>query len=98
MVQRLERYGVKFEKDEHGEYAVRKVHRSGSLRAADAGGQATSRRCCTARCGAARCASGSRIENRVMPVRVLTVDGRAVGAAGFDTRTGEFVTVSARAR
>ena len=39
MVQRLERYGVKFEKDEHGEYAVRQVHRSGSLRAADARGQ-----------------------------------------------------------
>src|SRR5690606_11141048 len=30
MVRRLERYGVKFEKDEYGEYAVRKVHRSGS--------------------------------------------------------------------
>ena len=30
MVQRLETYGVKFEKDEHGEYAVRQVHRSGS--------------------------------------------------------------------
>ncbi|HKN51168.1 MAG TPA: FAD-dependent oxidoreductase, partial [Amycolatopsis sp.] len=27
MVQRLERYGVKFEKDEYGEYAVRRVHR-----------------------------------------------------------------------
>ena len=26
MVQRLERYGVKLEKDEHGEYAVRRVH------------------------------------------------------------------------
>src|SRR6478736_2558590 len=26
MVRRLERYGVKFEKDEHGEYAVRRVH------------------------------------------------------------------------
>ena len=39
MVQRLETYGVKFEKDEYGEYAVRRVHRSGSLRAADARGQ-----------------------------------------------------------
>src|SRR5207247_3193526 len=37
------------------------------------------------------------IENRVMPVRVLTSGGRAVGAAGFNTRTGEFVTVSAGA-
>ncbi len=32
-----------------------------------------------------------------MPVRVLTDDGRAVGAVGFDTRTGEFVTVAAGA-
>ncbi|WP_157978760.1 FAD-binding protein, partial [Nocardia aurea] len=38
-----------------------------------------------------------RIENRVMPVRVLTVDGRAAGIAGFDTRSGRFVTVSAGA-
>src|SRR5690349_25043053 len=30
MVRRLERYGVKFEKDEAGEYHVRRVHRSGS--------------------------------------------------------------------
>ena len=32
-----------------------------------------------------------------MPVRVLTAGGRAVGAAAFDTRTGEFVTVRAGA-
>ena len=38
-----------------------------------------------------------RIENRVMPVRVLTSGGRAAGLAGFDTRSGEFVTVSAGA-
>jgi succinate dehydrogenase/fumarate reductase flavoprotein subunit/HEAT repeat protein len=38
-----------------------------------------------------------RIENRVMPVRVLTDGGRAVGLAGFNTRTGEFVTVTAGA-
>jgi succinate dehydrogenase/fumarate reductase flavoprotein subunit len=38
-----------------------------------------------------------RIENRVMPVRVLTAGGAAVGAAGFNTRTGAFVTVRAGA-
>jgi succinate dehydrogenase/fumarate reductase flavoprotein subunit/HEAT repeat protein len=38
-----------------------------------------------------------RIENRVMPVRVLTAGGRAVGAAGFNTRTGQFVQVRAGA-
>jgi succinate dehydrogenase/fumarate reductase flavoprotein subunit/HEAT repeat protein len=34
-----------------------------------------------------------RIENRVMPVRVLTRDGAVAGLAGFNSRTGEFVTV-----
>ena len=98
MVRRLEGYGVKFAKDAHGEYDVRKVHRSGSyvlpmpegkdvkkvlyrvLRSKDI------RRCV-------------RIENRVMPVRVLTEGapgGRAVGIAGFHTRTGAFVTVLAK--
>src|SRR5690606_8962135 len=38
-----------------------------------------------------------RIENRLMPVRVLTADGRAVGAAALHTRTGEFVAVGAKA-
>ncbi|OBH17844.1 oxidoreductase, partial [Mycobacterium sp. E1715] len=38
-----------------------------------------------------------RIENRLMPVRVLTSDGRAVGAAALHTRTGEFVAVGAKA-
>src|ERR1700749_4000767 len=38
-----------------------------------------------------------QIENRLMPVRVLTQDGRAVGAAALNTRTGEFVAVAAKA-
>ncbi len=96
MVQRLERYGVKFEKDEHGEYAVRRVHRSGSYVLPMPEGkdvkkalyrvlrQRTMREKIT-------------IENRLMPVRVLTEDGRAVGAAAFNSRTGEFVAVGAKA-
>lgn len=32
-----------------------------------------------------------------MPVRVLTGEDRACGVAGFHTRTGELVTVSAKA-
>ncbi|GAA4858527.1 fumarate reductase/succinate dehydrogenase flavoprotein subunit [Pseudonocardia benzenivorans] len=96
MVQRLERYGVKFEKDEHNEYAVRKVHRSGSYVLPMPEGKDVKKvlyRQLRARNVRARVT----IENRVMPVRVLTVDGRAVGAVGFDTRTGEFVTISAGA-
>ncbi|GAA5061992.1 fumarate reductase/succinate dehydrogenase flavoprotein subunit [Nocardia callitridis] len=96
MVQRLERYGVKFEKDEYGEYAVRRVHRSGSYVLPMPEGkdikkalyrvlrQRTMREKIT-------------IENRLMPVRVLTENGRAVGAAALNTRTGEFVTVAAKA-
>ncbi|MET8000112.1 fumarate reductase/succinate dehydrogenase flavoprotein subunit [Nonomuraea glycinis] len=96
MVKRLERYGVKFEKDEYGEYAVRRVHRSGSYVLPMPEGKDVKKvlyRVLRRRDIRERV----RIENRVMPVRVLTVDGRATGIAGFDTRTGQFVTVSAGA-
>jgi succinate dehydrogenase/fumarate reductase flavoprotein subunit len=96
MVQRLEGYGVKFEKDEHNEYAVRKVHRSGSYVLPMPEGRDVKKvlyRTLRAR----HVRSRVTIENRIMPVRVLTVDGRAVGAVGFDTRSGEFVTISAGA-
>ncbi len=96
MVRRLEGYGVKFEKDEHGEYAVRKVHRSGSYVLPMPEGRDVKKVLYrTLRARDVR--SKVIITNRVMPVRVLTRDGVAVGAAGFDTRTGEFVTVSAGA-
>src|SRR5205814_7077216 len=36
-------------------------------------------------------------ENRLVPVRVLVSDGRAVGVAGFNSRTGEFVVARAAA-
>ncbi|MEW9527761.1 fumarate reductase/succinate dehydrogenase flavoprotein subunit [Microbispora sp. NPDC049125] len=96
MVRRLERYGVKFEKDEYGEYNVRRVHRSGSYVLPMPEGKDVKKvlyRVLRRRDIRERV----RIENRVMPVRVLTRDGRAVGVAGFDTRSGRFVTVSARA-
>ncbi|TYK48015.1 fumarate reductase/succinate dehydrogenase flavoprotein subunit [Actinomadura decatromicini] len=96
MVKRLERYGVKFEKDEHGEYAVRRVHRSGSYVLPMPEGKDVKKvlyRVLRQR----SIREKVQIENRVMPVRVLTSGGRAVGAVGFDTRSGEFVTVSAKA-
>ncbi|OBF44142.1 fumarate reductase/succinate dehydrogenase flavoprotein subunit [Mycobacterium sp. 852002-50816_SCH5313054-b] len=96
MVQRLERYGVKFEKDEHGEYAVRRVHRSGSYVLPMPEGKDVKKalyRVLRQRSMRERI----RIENRLMPVRVLTDGGRAVGAAALHTRTGEFVAVGAKA-
>jgi succinate dehydrogenase/fumarate reductase flavoprotein subunit/HEAT repeat protein len=96
MVQRLESYGVKFEKDEHGEYAVRQVHRSGSYVLPMPEGKDV-KKVLYRQLRRREMRERIRIENRVMPVRVLTADGRAVGAAGFNTRTGEFVTVRAGA-
>ncbi len=96
MVQRLEKYGVKFEKDEYGEYNVRRVHRSGSYVLPMPEGKDVKKvlyRVMRKR----EVREKLTIENRVMPVRVLTAGGRAVGAAGFDTRSGEFVTVQAGA-
>lgn len=96
MVQRLERYGVKFEKDEHGEYAVRRVHRSGSYVLPMPEGKDVKKalyRVLRQKSMRERI----RIENRLMPVRVLTANGRAVGAAALHTRTGEFVAVGAKA-
>ncbi|MEU4495333.1 fumarate reductase/succinate dehydrogenase flavoprotein subunit [Streptomyces sp. NPDC023998] len=96
MVQRLESYGVKFEKDEHGEYAVRQVHRSGSYVLPMPEGKDV-KKVLYRRLRRREMRERIRIENRVMPVRVLTADGRAVGAAGFNTRTGQFVSVRAGA-
>ncbi|MEU8871626.1 fumarate reductase/succinate dehydrogenase flavoprotein subunit [Streptomyces javensis] len=96
MVKRLERYGVKFEKDEHGEYAVRQVHRSGSYVLPMPEGKDV-KKVLYRQLRRREMRERIRIENRVMPVRVLTAGGRAVGAAGFHTRTGHFVTVRAGA-
>ncbi|OAN36130.1 fumarate reductase/succinate dehydrogenase flavoprotein subunit [Mycolicibacterium iranicum] len=106
MVQRLERYGVKFEKDEHGEYAVRRVHRSGSYVLPMPEGKDVKKalyRVLRQRSMREKI----RIENRLVPVRVLTEDvgersdgkpiRRAVGAAALNSRTGEFVVVAAKA-
>ncbi|WTE49008.1 fumarate reductase/succinate dehydrogenase flavoprotein subunit [Streptomyces sp. NBC_01622] len=96
MVQRLESYGVKFEKDEHGEYAVRQVHRSGSYVLPMPEGKDV-KKVLYRQLRRREMRERIRIENRVMPVRVLTTGGRAVGAAGFNTRTGGFVSVRAGA-
>src|SRR6201991_1017382 len=96
MVQRLERYGVKFEKDEHGEYAVRRVHRSGSYVLPMPEGKDVKKALYRVlRQKSMR--EKIRIENRFVPVRVLTENGRAVGAAALNSRTGEFVVVAAKA-
>jgi len=96
MIGRLEKYGVKFEKDEYGEYAVRRVHRSGSYVLPMPEGKDVKKalyRVLRKR----DMREKITIENRLMAVRVLTEGGRAVGAAALNTRTGEFVEIAAKA-
>ena len=98
MIGRLERYGVKFEKDEYGEYAVRRVHRSGSYVLPMPEGKDVKKalyRVLRKR----DMREKITIENRLMPVRVITDPargGRAIGAAALHTRTGEFVEIAAK--
>ncbi|MCF8568931.1 fumarate reductase/succinate dehydrogenase flavoprotein subunit [Gordonia sp. HY002] len=95
MISRLERYGVKFEKDEYGEYAVRRVHRSGSYVLPMPEGKDVKKvlyRVLRRRDMRERIT----IENRLMPVRVLTENGRAVGAVALHTRTGDFYVIGAK--
>ncbi|MFG2289585.1 fumarate reductase/succinate dehydrogenase flavoprotein subunit [Streptomyces sp. NPDC048595] len=97
MVRRLESYGVKFEKDEHGAYALRQVHRSGSYVLPMPEGKDV-KKVLYRQLRRREMRERIRIENRVMPVRVLTgPDGRAIGAVGLHTRTGGFVAVRAGA-
>ncbi|WP_018568283.1 fumarate reductase/succinate dehydrogenase flavoprotein subunit [Streptomyces sp. PsTaAH-124] len=100
MVRRLESYGVKFEKDEHGEYAVRQVHRSGSYVLPMPEGKDV-KKVLYRQLRRREMRERIRIENRLMPVRVLTADAggerRAVGAVAFHTRTGAFTVVRAGA-
>ncbi|QRY64311.1 fumarate reductase/succinate dehydrogenase flavoprotein subunit [Gordonia sp. PDNC005] len=95
MISRLERYGVKFEKDEYGEYAVRRVHRSGSYVLPMPEGRDVKKvlyRVLRRR----DMREKITIENRLMPVRVLTENGRAIGAVALHTRTGEFYVIAAK--
>jgi succinate dehydrogenase/fumarate reductase flavoprotein subunit len=92
MVQELESWGVKFQKTASGDYDVKKVHHKGSYVLPMPEGYdikkiltRTLRR------------TGVKTENRVMATRLLLDEGRAIGALGFNVRSGEFVVVRAKA-
>lgn len=91
MIRRLEAYGVKFERDEHGEYALRQVHRRGSYVLPMPEGRDVKK----VLYRALRLAK-VRNTNRVMALRILKDRGRAAGVVGFDSRSGGLVTISAK--
>ncbi len=92
MIQELESWGVKFQKTTSGDYDVKKVHHKGSYGLPMPEGYDI-KKILTRVIREA----GVKVENRVMATRVLLDEGRAVGAAGFNVRTGGFVTIQAKA-
>lgn len=92
-IEELDRWGVKFEKDETGDYAVRKVHHLGSYVLPMPEGHHMKKILY-------RQLKRTRVEviNRVVATRVITdKQGRAAGLMGFDCRTGQFVVIKAKA-
>jgi succinate dehydrogenase/fumarate reductase flavoprotein subunit len=93
MIQELDRWGVKFEKDETGDYSVRKVHHLGAYVLPMPEGHHMKRILY-------RQLKRARVEitNRVVVTRVLTgADGRVAAVMGFDCRTAELVLIRTKA-
>lgn len=92
-IEQLDRWGVKFEKDGTGDYAVRKVHHMGSYVLPMPEGHDI-KKVLYRQLKRARIA----ITNRIVATRVLTdTHGRASGVLGFDCRTAEFHVIRAKA-
>lgn len=92
-IEELDRWGVKFEKDETGDFAVRKVHHIGTYVLPMPEGHHMKKILY-------RQLKRTRVEvvNRVVATRVLLDrDGRAAGLMGFDCRSGDFVVIRAKA-
>jgi succinate dehydrogenase/fumarate reductase flavoprotein subunit len=95
MIEELDRWGVRFEKDETGEYAVKKVHHLGNYVLPMPNGhdikKVLYRQLRRARVD---------ITNRLIATRLLLADGepgqRIAGVMGFDCRTGDFHVIRAK--
>jgi succinate dehydrogenase/fumarate reductase flavoprotein subunit len=92
MIEELSRWGVKFERDETGDYAVRKVHHLGSYVLPMPEGHDI-KKVLYKQLKRTRV----QIEHRLVATRLLTgPDGRIAGAMAFDCRTADFHVIRAR--
>ncbi len=92
VIQELESWGVKFQKDPQGNYDLKQVHRVGKYVLPMPEGKDL-KTILTRQVKRHRV----RVSNRVMATRVLVKNGRAIGAVGFDVRSGDFVVIQAKA-
>lgn len=93
IIQELDRFGIRFQKDENGEFDVKKVHHIGTYVLPMPNGD-------TVKKALYRQLRRVRIliSNRFMATRLLTgPSGRVAGAIAVNTRSGEFMTVRAKA-
>jgi succinate dehydrogenase/fumarate reductase flavoprotein subunit len=92
MIEELDRWGVKFEKDETGDYAMKKVHHMGTYVLPMPEGHDIKK-------VLYRQLKRARVEitNRLVATRLLTdADGRIAGAMAFDCRTADFHVIRAK--
>lgn len=92
MIQQLDRWGVKFQKTESGDFDVKKVHHQGRYVLPMPEGYDL-KKILTRLIKRA----GVRVTNRFAATRVLLDRGRACGVVGFDVRTGEVAAMRAKA-
>ena len=92
VIQELEKWGVKFQKDNEGEYDLKQVHRVGKYVLPMPEGKDLKKIL-------SRQVKRHKVEviNRVMATRVIVDHERAVGVTGLDVRSGDFHVIQAKA-
>lgn len=93
IIEELDRYGIRFQKNENGDFAVKKVHHLGTYVLPMPNGD-TVKKALYRQLRRAQLL----ISNRFMATRLLTgSDGRIAGAIAVNTRTAEFLIIRAKA-
>ncbi len=91
LMKKLEDWKVRFTKDEDGNYIMLKIHPKGKFYAAMDEPDLKVILASKVR------ESGVKVFNRIMVTSIVTQNGQAVGAQGFNIRTGESIVVQAKA-
>jgi succinate dehydrogenase/fumarate reductase flavoprotein subunit len=92
IIEELDRYGIRFQKNENGDFAVKKVHHLGTYVLPMPNGE-TVKKALYRQLRRAQLL----ISNRFMATRLLTgPDGRIAGAIAVNTRTAEFLIIRAK--
>lgn len=92
VIQELESWGVKFQKDAQGNYDLKQVHHVGKYVLPMPEGKDL-KTILTRQVKRHKV----KVTNRVMATRVLVKSGRAIGAVGFDVRNGDYIVIQAKA-